>query len=328
MGRHNKVYVRRIAATLRSGKKILIPAWVVDSRTEGPRLLLVAAQHGNEVQGAESIRRFVEFVARRPMRGCVFAVPLANLPAVRWRRPHLGLGPEQPYDDDRGHNMNRTWPGKKDGNDTARVSYAIYRAFGERATHALDLHCWEPHNAPGLIIHGAPASRAIARRMGCRFVYVGPSSRGMLADHFCLTGRLGMTYEYTGQYTVTEDQVREGLRVITNFAKLIGLMDGAPEPGQHPILFSDKTDSITVRAPRSGLYVARPLPLCSRVKKGTVLGHLLSDRDLSCEEIRSPVTAYLRGQGIRRPDCDVSLAQQHPYVEKGDGLARLVWLRK
>ncbi len=324
----NDASVRRITATLCSGKQVHIPAWVVDSGTYGPRLLLVAAQHGNEVQGAESIRRFVEFVSRQRMRGSVFAVPLANLPAVRWRRPHLGLGPEQPYDDDRGHNMNRTWPGKKDGNDTARVSHAIYRAFGDRATHSLDLHCWEPHNAPGLLIHDAPASRAIARRMGCRFVYVGSANRNTLSDYFCLTGRLGMTYEYTGQYTVEEDQVREGLRVITNFAKLIKLLDGPPEPGQSPVLFSDKTETMSVRAPRSGLYVVRPIPLCSRVRKGAVLGRLLSDRDLSCVEIRSPVAAYLRGQGVRRPNCDVSLAQQHPYVEKGDCLARLAWPRR
>jgi len=40
----NAVSVRRIAATLRSGKKIHIPAWVVESGTPDPQVLLLAAR--------------------------------------------------------------------------------------------------------------------------------------------------------------------------------------------------------------------------------------------------------------------------------------------
>ena len=122
---------RRLSATLRSGKKVNIPAWTLDSGKPGPAFLLVAAQHGNEVQGCEVVRRFVQLASEKMLCGQVFAVPFANVPALRQRRPHINMKPEQPYADDRGHNMNRTWSGKHKGNDTARVSQAIYRAFGD-----------------------------------------------------------------------------------------------------------------------------------------------------------------------------------------------------
>ena len=88
---------RRLKAALRNGKQAAIPAWVLDSGKPGPVLLLVAAQHGNEVQGVEAMRRFVAMAEEKMSCGKVFAVPFANPPALVTRRPHIGLKPEQPY---------------------------------------------------------------------------------------------------------------------------------------------------------------------------------------------------------------------------------------
>ena len=170
-------------------------------------MLLTAAQHGNEVQGSEVIRRFVEIASDRGIKGKVCAVPFANLPAVRDRRPHIRMKPEQAYGDDRGHNMNRTWPGRKSGNDTARVSYAIYQAFGDEATHVVDFHCWEKHAAPAVLIRDVPGLRELAGQLGHRFVQVCPPSDHTLGGYFCATGRVGVTYEFSEQYTVIDREV-------------------------------------------------------------------------------------------------------------------------
>ena len=319
-----KSKVRRIQATLRSGKRLRIPAWELETGRAGPCLLLIAAQHGNEVQGSEAIRRFVDLAKERLAKGRVIAVPFANLAALRDRRPHIHMKPEQPYGDDRGHNMNRTWPGRRSGNDTARVSYAIYRAFGDEATHLFDLHCWEKNTAPGIIIRDNPALREIAGRLGHRFVHVRPPANTPLSGYFNATGRLGITFEFSGQYLVHEDQVRHGLMLIANFAKEIGLLRGRLRKGHDPILFSDACEIVTVTAPCSGLYVASgDLKLCDPVSKGTKLGHILSDKNLRTQVIPSPVTGYLSVHGGKRPNCDVSLADQHPYVTRGETLATI-----
>ena len=228
---------RRIKAELRKGQTVVIPAWVVDSRKAGPCLLLTAAQHGNEVQGAEAIRRFVELAKLKLRRGKVVAVPMVNLPAVWQRRPHINMKPEQPYGRDRNHNMNRWWPGKTSGNDTARIPYAIYQAFGDEATHVLDLQCWEKHNAASVLIRDVPGLRELAGKLGHRFVDVRPPVDVTLGGYFCATGRMGVTYEFAGQYTMIEWEIRRGLRMMTNYAKAIGLLPGPLSKGDSPVLF-------------------------------------------------------------------------------------------
>ena len=319
-----KVKTRRITAVLRSGQKLTLPAWVLDTGRPGPHLLVTAAQHGNEVQGCEVIRRFVEIASTKAKQGQVFAVPFANLAAIRERRPHIRMKPEQAYSDDRGHNMNRTWPGNRNGNDTARLSYAIYQAFGEQATHAFDFHCWEKHAAPGLLIRDVPGLRGLAQKVGHRFVIVCPPSDHTLGGHFCSEGRIGVTYEFSGQYVVNEKEVKRGLRVLMNFAKGIGLLPGALQKGDDPVLFSDQTKPVEVKAPCSGLFVETNQELCAPVKKGALIGHILSDVSLARRKIVSPVDGYLRAYGASRPKCDVALPGHHPYVSKGDRLATIV----
>jgi len=322
-----RMKTRRITASLTRGRKVILPAWELDGERVGPSLLLVAAQHGNEVQATEVIRRFIEIVARGKLNGKVFAVPFGNLPAVRERHPHIRMGPTQHYRDDRGHNMNRTWPGNPRGNDTARVSYAIYRAFGEQATHCLDFHCWEEFAAPALLMRQAPGFPELARKIGHRFVHICRPADRTLGGYFCSTGRIGMTFECSGQYEVNKEQVKLGLRVLMNFAKAIRLVPGRLQKGYDPVLFSDQIESSDIAAPCSGLFVAADLKLCDYVRKGTVLGHILSDITLQCRELRAPRAGYLRAFGASRAKTDVTFASHHPYVSRGERLAMIVWSR-
>ena len=321
MGCHKRV--ERVEAKLRSGDTVAIPAWVLDAGSPGPCLLLTAAQHGNEVQGTEAIRRFIGLCEENLRCGRVVAVPMVNLPAIRQRRPHIRMKPEQPYGDDRGHNMNRHWPGTRSSNATARIAAAIYRAFGPQATHALDLHCWEKHAAPAVLIRDLPPLRSLAAKLGHRFVDVRPPADFTLGGYFCATGRIGVTYEFAGQYTVNEQEVRRGLRMITNLAKAIGVFPGRLERGDAPVLLSDQCQTTEVTAPCSGLFVEAGQQLCAAVEQGELLGRILSDADLSCHEVRAPVGGYLRVHGASRANCDVAMPGHHPYVTEGERLARI-----
>ena len=279
---------RRIKAELRSGDRVEIPAWVVESGRPGPCLLLVAAQHGNEVQGAEVIRRLVELCPKRLTCGKVFGVPMGNPIAIRERRPHIGMKPEQPYGFDRRWNMNLRWPGRRTGNSAARLAYALHQAFGEEATHALDLHCWNKHWAPAVLVPDRPDLRDLAGKLGDRFVEVRGMGTVTLGGHFCTTGRVGVSYEFSGQYMMDPVQIERGMRLVTNMAKAIGLVSGAPSKGDVPVLFSDTCDKVDVGAPCSGLFVKDAIALGAPVRRGARLGHILSDRDLRCHDVRAP----------------------------------------
>lgn len=67
-----------------------------------------------------------------------------------------------------------------------------------------------------------------------------PVSGNTLVGSFCLAGRVGITYECSGQYSIDPEQVRLALRTIANMARAIGMIRDAIEPGDGPVIFTDR----------------------------------------------------------------------------------------
>jgi len=233
----------------------------VTTGQDGPTFFLLSAQHGNEVNGSEAIRRFVRIAETNLLKGQVYAVPMTNLAAVRKRRPHISSGPEKPYGDDEGHNMNRTWPGNLEGNDTERIAYAIHEACAKEATHCLDLHSWSRFTATGCIFRRDwPASAEMARVSAIRFLHPRPDPQPpttpcMIGALFNNTGRAAVTIELATQYTIVEYEVQRGVRAAVNLAKWLGVLPGEPEGLDEPQVDLDRANLVTIKAPRSGLFV-------------------------------------------------------------------------
>ena len=306
-------------------RKLLIPVWTIDSGKPGPVLLVTAAQHGNEVQGSAAIYRFINEHAESVTSGKVIAVPFCNLPAIRKHRPHVKMRVGQEYGDDRGHNMNRTWSGDKKGNSTKRIATAIYEECGRTATHLLDLHAWQKHNAPAILLHGVPKHRELAQKLGVQFIDMRPVSEDTLAGKFCTSMRMGITYESAGQYSLDEEQVSLALNVIRNMVYAIGMSsEEVKTKGSAPVIFSDRSTAHEVLAPVAGLLMREPLKLGEAVSKDQPLGIILSDSSLETTIIRAPVDGYLKLFGVSRPDCDVDMASFHPFVNRQDRLAIIV----
>ena len=320
-----------VANTLNYGA-VRIPYWQIDSGTGGPCLLITCAQHGNEVQGAEVARRFVPIACRELKKGQIAIVPFCNKPALWKRRPHISTTPERPYSEDDGHNMNRTWPGRAEGNDTERLSAAIYRAVGGRASHNIDIHCWARFAAAtALPRQDRPSSMAMAEICALPFANPregksgGPSTPSTIGALFNDSDRPSLTFELSGQYVVYEREVLWGLRAVMNIAKSLGMMDGEIETPEHPVVFLDRSEQIRVTAPSNGLFTrSGGLLTADRVQQGQTIGYLLSDDDLAATEVQSPIDGVLYSYDCSRPHCDVSLAAQHPYASQGDRLAAIV----
>lgn len=330
-----KATLDHAVATLTDGSEVPIPFWHIDSGTEGESLLVLAAQHGNEVQGCEAIRRFREVCQRDLVAGEVWLVPFANLPAVRHRRSHITLGPEQPYEDDQGHNMNRTWPGVADGNDTERVSYALHEAVVRHCTRALDLHSWSRFTATATLARDQGLSAEMARVAGIRFIQWRQAPQGMdggktLGALFNDSGRGSITIELAPQWVIREKEVALGLRAATNLAKLFGMIDGEIEQLDGPYVeFGRNSEEEEARkheltAPCSGLFVEAGLETSDHVTEGQLLGHILRDDTLETVEIISPADGWLWSYGCFRAHSDVALPPQHPYADEGDKLATVM----
>ncbi len=322
-------------ATLTDGSEVITPFWHIDSGREGEALLVIAAQHGNEVQGCEAIRRFRAVCEEQLVAGEVWLVPFANLPAVRHRRSHISLGPEQPYGDDEGHNMNRTWPGRADGNDTERVAYSVHEAVVRHCSRCLDLHSWSRFTATAALAREEGLSQEMARVSGIRFIQWRPGTAPdaeftTIGALFNNSGRGAITIELAPQWVIREKEVALGLRAATNLAKLFGMIEGEIEQLDGPYVEfgrhseDEERRMHEVTAPCSGLFVEAGLETSDHVTEGQLLGHILRDDTLETVEIAAPVDGWLWGYGCHRENCDVALPPQHPYADEGDVLATVM----
>lgn len=325
--------VKTVTATRQDGGEVRVPYWHVQSGQPGEVLTVMAAQHGNEVQGCEVVRVFREVCRRDLVRGEVFLLPFANLPAVRHRRSHTTLAGEQLYEDDRGENMNLTWPGDPAGNDTQRLSYALHQAIISRCDHVLDLHSWSRFMATCALVRSECANaRAMADAAQIRFTMRRPALTGNrpapVTVPFNNDGRGALCIELAPQWIIREKEVTQGIRATTNIAKLFGLMEGELERIEGPLVIFGEDDrearTHTLRAPRSGLFVENGLETSDYVEAGQKLGHLLCDDSLETLDVIAPVSGYLWLYGCHRKACDVQLPAMHPYADEGDVLAAVM----
>ena len=134
------------SATARSGQKATgyiavpagvdaaasIPAIVVNGARPGPVLALVAGSHGTEYASILALQKLAQAADPAELSGTLIILPLINVPSFAQKVPHLN-----PVD---GKNMNRFYPGRPDGTQTERVSWAIAKQVVEKCDYLIDLH--------------------------------------------------------------------------------------------------------------------------------------------------------------------------------------------
>jgi len=109
-----------------------IPVIVVNGARPGPVLALVAGSHGTEYASILALQKLAQTADPAELSGTLIILPLINVPSFAQKVPHLN-----PVD---GKNMNRFYPGRPDGTQTERVSWAIAKQVVEKCNYLIDLH--------------------------------------------------------------------------------------------------------------------------------------------------------------------------------------------
>lgn len=98
---------------------------------EGPRLLVMAGNHGDEYEGELQLARLMRLVTPDMIQGTLTILPMTNLPAVMAARRC------SPFD---GGNMNRAFPGEATGTPTARMAQFLEKVLFPAHDVIFDLH--------------------------------------------------------------------------------------------------------------------------------------------------------------------------------------------
>jgi predicted deacylase len=109
-----------------------VPFYVYGDPALGPTVSIMAGVHGCEYVPMLALREFLDSLDETKLRGSLRVVPIANLASFHARSafvvPHDGL------------NLNRYFPGKKDGSFTERLAFAIFQEAISPAQYHIDMH--------------------------------------------------------------------------------------------------------------------------------------------------------------------------------------------
>ena len=112
-------------------KGLDIPVSVIHGKEPGKILALIAGTHGYEYTSILALQRLLPQLDPLKMKGSVILVHMANPETFFARRIYVSSD---------GKNLNRVYPGKRDGTISERIAFAITREVIDQATHLIDMH--------------------------------------------------------------------------------------------------------------------------------------------------------------------------------------------
>lgn len=299
---------------------------VVTGREEGPIVYVGAGQHGDEVTSVLAAMRLARSLGPDTVRkGAVIIVPVQNPVAVFSKRRQ---GMVDLLD------MNRVWPGSREGSLTELIVDKLFNTLIARASHVVDLHTaasdgenaahtiMPPREKPPVatgsldwdrIVRDSTSMAKCFKTSFARYTVIKPEHErsyyqyplGQLHVASAIQGKPAIVVELGEGGRVDEEMVKVGVEGVESLLKSLNIIDYGDSCNHSPILLEDVE---TIRAPRAGVVVMQKKP-GAKVRKGEVLAML--ETIYEAMELKSPIDGYV--VRIRR----------YGFVEPGERIAVL-----
>ena len=122
--------------TIRFDSRLLagieLPCFQATGSSDGPHLCLIGGVHGAEYSSIAAVRRFMKSLHTAQLSGRITAIPIASITSF-WNRTPFVI-PED------GKNLNRSFPGKRDGTFTEALAYHLFNDVVLESDYLIDMH--------------------------------------------------------------------------------------------------------------------------------------------------------------------------------------------
>jgi len=289
------------------------PVAVVRGNKPGPVLALVSGAHGTEYASIIALEKVIQTLDPAQVSGTVVILPLVNIASFEQKVPHVN-----PID---GKSMNGFYPGKQDGTQTERVSYAITKQVVERCDYLVDYHGGDidenlrPYSywpKSGDAKHDA-ITRDMVLAFGLDHVIVwsdrpkDPAASRYLDNTANSRGKPAIAVEAGYSGTVQTDDVAMLVNGTLSLMRYLKMLPGAPTMVERPVWLG-KVD--TVASDQPGIFY----PLVQRgtyVETGMKIGYVTDYFGKTIYEAHAPAA------GVVLYICGV------PSMKKGDTVANI-----
>lgn len=240
---------------------------MIRGRQEGPRVTVLAAQHGDEGYGVLATIKLAATLDPGQVSGDVLLLPCVN------RAAYVDGHHHSPFDH---QDMNRVHPGQAGGTMTEQVSAALFAGVFPSMDLVIDVHggSTELGNiryARFTDVPGKPSARAIAEGLGIEYLS-SPTDRkikGMLSLSLLEIGIPSISIETGSALTHPRAGADEMAEHVRNALRLAGALSGQTPKKVTPRY----TKLVGVRSKASGAY--EPLvTLGDIVRAGALLGRV------------------------------------------------------
>jgi len=251
--------------------RVELPLFLVNGANAGPTLLLLSGEHGTEVTGPETVRRFIERLDPAQLRGAVAAVPVANPLAMRTKQHSY------PYDRwawfSSITDMSSAWPGKPDGTTTQRIVHVLFEQLVTKADAMVSLHStnFKPYLG---YVPGDDKARQLCLDYGRISCICEQSRPGGAVVCASAHGVPAFLVEWPPLRHVNDAAVEESVIGLQNVAISLGMLTGTLRKVSDQFVVDYATFSpAEVSAADDGVFV-REKPWGAQVREGEVIGRL------------------------------------------------------
>jgi len=222
---------------------VFIPVTVIHGSHPGPTLFIVAAIHGDEINGIEMVRQMRTDVDAQRLRGTMILVHIAN--------PISFTAMTRDLPD--GRDLNRFFPGRDRGSMASLIADAIFTKIVRISNYGIDLHTAASGrtNLPHVRVDmRSPILRRMAGAFGSEVVFDMAGEPGMLRRAATEEGVPTLVFEAGEPLKFQKKLIRRGVEGIKNVLADLKMYEFER---RSPIFQIVITDHRWIRAQKGGI---------------------------------------------------------------------------
>lgn len=278
---------------------VMIPITVL-ARGEGPTVLVLGGNHGDEYQGQIAAMRLARELSPDAIHGRLILIPSLNFPAAK------AATRLSPLD---GMNMNRAFPGNAEGSVTSQIAHYLTHTLFPMSDAIIDIHsggrsmdfvpCSHMHLVPDRTQRRRMLEAMLAWNTDFSFLYTDIAGSGLLPVEAENQGKTVVTTELGGGEGVPASVHRIAQGGLRNVLMHLGVLEGDLQTraslGKPPAILTQALHADNyLLAPESGVFEVA-VDLGDRVSRGQPVGyiHHLERPDRDPETIESSRDGFL-----------------------------------
>ncbi|MHA7128681.1 succinylglutamate desuccinylase/aspartoacylase family protein [Algoriphagus namhaensis] len=287
-------------AKLPSHSSIDVSITVSRALEDGPVLLLSGGLHGDEINGVEIVRRIIEKGLNIPKTGTTICIPIINV---------YGFIHFSRYVPD-GKDVNRSFPGNKNGSLAARVAYFLMQEIIPKIDYGIDFHTGgaDRTNYPQVrAMMNDVENEDLAKAFGAPFMLHSKYRPKSLRQAAGKRGKRILVYEGGESSRFDEFAIKLGIDGAMRLMHHLKMTDLNP-PMDFESLRINK--SSWIRAKASGLLQTK-LKSGQTIKKNQVVGYITDPFGDFKIPIKSPASGFIIG------------LNNNPILHQGDAVMHI-----